>query len=77
MITVDLTGGALVYLFSAVGLILALWFYADFRDKNLYETERKKVIFHCIKCDKIYSAKAGTETSPCPRCDFTNTRLKF
>ena len=77
MISVDLTVGALIYLFSAVGLILALWFYADFRDKNLYETERKKVIFHCIKCDKIYSTKAGADTASCPRCGFTNARLKF
>jgi len=74
---VDLTFGALVYLFSAVGLILALWFYTDFRDKNLYEAERKKIIFHCIKCDKIYSNKAGTEISGCPRCGFVNSRLRF
>ena len=77
MFSVDLTVGAIVYLFSAVGLILALWFYADMRDKNLYEGERKKVIFHCIKCDKIYATKAGAETCPCPRCGFTNARLKF
>lgn len=77
MVVIDLTLGALIYIFSAFALLLGLWLYYDLRDKNIYEAERKKVIFHCIKCDKIYTDHQGAETSPCPRCDFQNSRLKF
>lgn len=77
MFAVDLTLGALIYTFSALALILGLWLYYDLRDKNLYEAERKKVIFHCIKCDKIYTSRQGAEVAPCPRCHFENSRLKF
>lgn len=77
MFVVDLTFGALIYIFSALTLILGLWLFYDLRDKNLYEAERKKVIFHCIKCDKIFTAKCGSEVARCPRCGFENTRLKF
>jgi uncharacterized paraquat-inducible protein A len=77
MFVIDLTLGALIYIFSAFALLLALWLYYDLRDKNIYEAERKKVIFHCIKCDKIYTARHGTEAAACPRCSFENTRLKF
>lgn len=77
MFVVDLTLGALIYIFSALTLIFGLWLFYDRRDMNLYEAERKKVIFHCIKCDKIYTGKQGVETSRCPRCSFENSRLKF
>lgn len=77
MFVIDLTLGALIYTFSAFALVLALWLYYDLRDKNIYESERKKVIFHCIKCDKIYTARQGAEVASCPRCTFQNARLKF
>ncbi|MEX2382518.1 MAG: hydrogenase nickel incorporation protein HypA [Opitutales bacterium] len=75
--TIDLVAGILVYLFGAVGIILTLWFYFDLRDRNVYEGERKKNIYHCIKCDKIYTDKPKQETAPCPRCGYRNIRLKF
>lgn len=77
MFVIDLTVGALIYIFSAMALLIGLWLFSDLRDKNLYEAERKKVIFHCIKCDKIYTSRQGTEVAPCPRCQFNNARLKF
>lgn len=77
MFLIDLTLGALIYIFSAVSLLLGLWLYYDFRDKNIYEAERKKVIFHCVKCDKIYTDNYGAEVSSCPRCQFENGRLRF
>lgn len=77
MFVIDLTLGALIYIFSAFALLLGLWLYYDLRDKNIYEAERKKVIFHCIKCDKIYTGRQGADVSPCPRCQFENARLKF
>jgi len=75
--TVSLSVGALIYTFSAAALILGLWFFYDLRDRGMYDRERRKAIFHCIRCDKLYAAKAGTETCPCPDCGFRNSRLKF
>ncbi len=77
MLTVDLTTGALIYLFSALGFIGALWLYYDLRDKNLYEAERKKVTFYCVKCERLYTGRHGSETAACPRCKFENARLRF
>jgi hypothetical protein len=77
MFTVSLNVGALIYTISACVLVLGLWFYYDLRDRSLYDTERRKAIFHCIRCDKLYTARAGTETCPCPRCGFRNQRLTF
>lgn len=77
MFVIDLSLGALIYIFSALAFIIGLWLYYDLRDKNLYEAERKKVIFHCVKCDKIYTCRQGAEVGTCPRCNFENARLKF
>ena len=77
MFTVSLSFGAVIYTFSACALIFGLWYYYDLRDRGLYDSERRKTIFHCIRCEKLYDAKAGTETCPCPRCGFRNERLRF
>ena len=56
----------------------AAWFaLLDRRDRALYDAERSKLSFHCIRCDHLYTEKAGTETSPCPKCGHSNPRLKF
>jgi Zn finger protein HypA/HybF involved in hydrogenase expression len=75
--SVSLSVGALVYTFSALSFVLGLWFYYDFRDRGMYDRERRKAIFHCIRCDKLYAARVGTETCPCPKCSFRNSRLRF
>jgi hypothetical protein len=54
-----------------------LWFYYGRRDRALYDAERRKISFHCIRCDHLYTEKAGTDTAPCPRCGHSNSRLKF
>ena len=54
-----------------------LWIYYDRRDRTLYEAERKKITFHCIRCNQLYTEKAGTDTASCPQCGHTNVRLKF
>ncbi len=77
MFTVSISVGALIYTFSACALILILWLVYDLRDRGLYDSERRKSIFHCIRCDKLYAVRAGTETCPCPRCAFRNARLRF
>ena len=73
----DLALGAVVYCLLALGFFYGVWIYYDRRDHALYDTERRKVTFHCIRCGQLYTAKAGTETATCPRCGHTNTRLKF
>ena len=73
----DLTTGAVLYcVILAVGF-LALWLYYDRRDHRRFERERRKTTFHCIRCDQLYTARAGAELRKCPRCGHENTRLKF
>lgn len=73
----DLALGAVVYCLLALGFFFGVWIYYDRRDHALYDTERRKVTFHCIRCSQLYTAKTGTETAACPRCGHTNARLKF
>jgi hypothetical protein len=77
MFTVSLSVGALLYTLSACALVFGLSFYYDRRDRGLYESQRRQTIFHCIRCDKLYAARTGTEMCTCPRCGFRNTRLTF
>lgn len=67
----------IIFLSGGLLPVLGLWFYYDWRDGVIYEGERLSVIFHCIKCDQIYSAKDQIEVLECPRCQFRNSRLRF
>ncbi len=63
---------------ALVGIIvLALWLYYDRRDHERFERERRKTTFHCIRCDRLYTASVGTELCRCPRCNHENSRLRF
>lgn len=73
----DFTFAVILYGVLALGVFLGLWLYYDRRDRSLYDVERRKITFHCIRCDHLYTQKAGTETAPCPKCSHVNTRLKF
>lgn len=73
----DFTLDVLLYGLVVFGGVGALWFYYDRRDRALYDDERRKITFHCIRCDTLYTEKAGTETAPCPKCGHPNIRLKF
>lgn len=77
MFTVNLSIGALIYTVSAIVLIFSLWIYYDRRDRKLIDAKRRRVVFHCIRCDKLYSAPEGAEFCPCPRCRHENSRLRF
>ena len=77
MLTVNLSVGALIYTVSAIVLIFGLWIYYDVRDRKLIDAKRRRVVFHCIRCDRLYSAPVGTEVCKCPRCEFENSRLRF
>lgn len=73
----DFTFAVILYGVLALGVFLGLWLYYDRRDRSLYDVERRKITFHCIRCDHLYTQQAGTETAPCPKCSHVNTRLKF
>jgi DNA-directed RNA polymerase subunit RPC12/RpoP len=34
-------------------------------------------VFHCIRCDALYTAPTGTELCRCPKCGHQNGRLRF
>jgi len=73
----SLTLHVIVYGLLVIGLIGALWMYYDRRDRSFYDAERRKVTFHCIRCDHLYMEKAGVQTAACPKCGHVNSRLKF
>jgi rRNA maturation endonuclease Nob1 len=73
----DLTTGVFLYSLIVAAVFLGLWFYYDRRDHLRFELERRKTTFHCIRCDRLYTARAGTPFCKCPRCGHENTRLKF
>lgn len=77
MISITLADGFFIYLMMGIGLVFGLWVYYDFRDKNIYQAERAKSVFHCVKCGKIYADKTGVKQSNCPRCQFRNTHLQY
>jgi Zn finger protein HypA/HybF involved in hydrogenase expression len=57
--------------------VLILWLFYDRRDRARYDLERRKTTFHCIRCDRLYTAPEGTELSKCPKCGHENVRLRF
>ncbi|MBI2814538.1 MAG: hydrogenase nickel incorporation protein HypA [Opitutae bacterium] len=73
----DFTLDVVLYGLLVLGVFGFLWIYYDRRDRALYDTQRRKITFHCIRCDHLYTEKAGTDTAPCPKCGHPNTRLKF
>lgn len=73
----DLTTAGVVYC-TLVGLtFLSLWLCYDRRDHRRFELERRKITFHCIRCDALYTAATGSQPCPCPKCGHENVRLRF
>jgi len=69
---------AVVVYCSLVGIVfLVLWLCYDRRDHERFEQERRKTTFHCIRCDRLYTAPAGNALCRCPRCQHENSRLRF
>jgi hypothetical protein len=67
----------LLYLGAGMALVFGMGFYYDWRDKHRFEEHRDRVIYHCIKCGRIYTGPHGSEEAGCPDCNFTNGRLSF
>lgn len=73
----DLILPVVLYGALVVGVVGFLWAYYDRRDRAFYDAQRRKITFHCIRCDLLYTQPAGTDMASCPRCGHNNTRLKF
>ncbi len=73
----DLTTAVIVFCAMVAVVFLGLWLYYDRRDHQRFERERRKTVFHCIRCDAVYTAPSGSELGRCPRCGHENTRLRF
>ncbi|HEY4302523.1 MAG TPA: hydrogenase nickel incorporation protein HypA [Candidatus Didemnitutus sp.] len=66
-----------IYGVLVLGVFGFLWVYYDRRDRAFYDAGRKKITFHCIRCDTLYTENPGAATAQCPKCGHVNTRLKF
>jgi len=73
----DLTTATVIYCLLVAGVFLAVWLYYDRRDHRRFERERRKITFHCIRCDALYVGPTGTEVAKCPHCGHENARLRF
>lgn len=47
------------------------------RQRKAYEKLAKTETFHCLRCDAVYTAPAGSESQDCPQCGYKNPKLKF
>ncbi len=73
----NFTFDVVLYGLLVLGLFGVLLVYYDRRDRSFYDAGRKKISFHCVRCNTLYTEKAGSETAPCPKCGHQNVRLKF
>lgn len=73
----DVTLHVVLYGLLVLGVFGFLWVYYDRRDRLFYDRKRRRITFHCIRCDHLYTEQAGTETAACPKCGHANSRLKF
>ncbi len=73
----SLPAAAVIYCTLVAVVFLVLWLWYDRRDHARFEGQRRKTTFHCIRCDRLYTAPGGAELCPCPRCGHENARLRF
>ncbi len=60
-----------------IALMMALWFYYDRRDQQIYERDHAQSLRHCLKCGRLYTAPRSQVSAVCPDCGFENSKLKF
>jgi len=68
-----------LYTGSALVLLAALWFLREWRERRRFEEQRRRKVFHCVRCGAVYSVrKADTkEGEPCPECGYRNYELSY
>ncbi len=73
----DLTTAAVIYSLLLAAFFLSLWIYYDRRDHARFEAEHRRTIFHCVKCDRVYTKRGDHLEANCPHCQFENGHLRF
>lgn len=73
----SLPAAAVIYCTLVAVVFLVLWLWYDRRDHARFEGQRRKTTFHCIRCDRLYTAPGGADLCRCPRCGHENARLRF
>ncbi len=73
----ELPAAAVIYCVLVAAVFLGLWLFYDRQDRMRFDRERRRTTFHCIRCDRLYTASQGTELCACPRCGHENARLRF
>lgn len=71
------TTAAVIYCVLVAAVFLGLWLWYDHRDHQRFELERRKITFHCIRCDALYTGPSSSELCRCPKCGHENARLRF
>ncbi len=74
---VELDTFAAVFLTAGMGVLFGLWFFYERRAAVLNDHRRLVTVFHCIKCGLVYTRPRQRTIGKCPRCGFSNNRLKF
>ena len=67
----------LVNILIGMGVVAVLWYFYDRRDSKLYDRQRVRHAYRCIKCGKLYERRGRRDIARCPDCGFPNDRLRF
>ena len=73
----DFTSFVVLPVGVAVALLLGLWVYYDRRDRSFYDRTRCRTTYHCLKCNRVYTAQPQAGPVPCPNCRHPNPQLHF
>jgi len=78
MISLSLNLLVMVVLIMGIGGILCLWVYCEWMErKRMLAKRMRKVIYYCMKCERLYVSSEDGEICKCPECGLKNNRLKF
>lgn len=66
-----------VFLILGLGAFFILWFYYDRRDRALYDAQRHKRSFLCVRCGQLYGSNEPGDKVACPNCGYENPSLRF
>lgn len=66
-----------IYCLAVAGGFLVLWLLYGRRDHALFEAERRRTTFHCVRCDHVYALTGEHAAGSCPHCGHENNRLRF
>lgn len=62
---------------AILGGFLAAAFFWDRAYVRPYRKMFRENVYHCLKCESIYTSRAPGDSAACPVCGYRNGRLKF